>query len=178
MAAERIQWSGEVVADQLNSLRLVLTQCLDDTAGSLRQARNILRRQDAPPAISCALDAQVRRLESIQEHARQLWRKVQVAHDILDQAERDITAMATALLKGDAGPSSPSPANPIPPVPPILPLRNAQRPARPQTWTAKPILGIDNMLKGRTVVTGGAWTAPLTFTLPWLAEALAQKLIK
>ena len=193
MAAEKILWDSAAVGGQMASLRGTLNRCLDDAATSLRQAQNRLQRQDVPFAIVHSLEASVRRLEQIRENAQALWHGTRLAQETLDQAERDLVAFVSALMKGEdavlplppagKGPVSLSPfagrqlagfgaAALINQIPPHFagggePDGGCSLPS--VSLTVKPIAGIEAMLKGRTTVRA-AWAAPQSVIAPWLAK--------
>jgi len=177
VAAERIVWNGEAVGTQITGLRSALTRSLDDAMTNLKRAQLILRRNDVPVAITRSLDAQLRRLEGIQERTRVLWRRVQTARETMDRAESKLAALASELARGGDTvawlPVLPSVKivkpvkQPVPHTPPNTPML---------PFVIKPLPGMDAWLAGRTVIDtvsgGAAWVAPQCIIPPWLAEML------
>jgi len=185
VAAEKILWDSAAVVGQIASLRESLNRSLDDASNSLRQAQNRLRRQDVPIALAHSLEASVRRLERIRENAQALWRGTQRAQETLDQAERELVAFASALMKGEdavlplppagQGPRSPSPFRGFGLINKIS-NRFTDGDDTDEVYsiptialTVKPIVGIDAMLKGRTTIST-AWAAPRSVSIPWLVN--------
>jgi exonuclease VII large subunit len=193
VAAEKIVWNSAEVVGQIAGLRETLNRCLDDASTSLRQAQNRLRRQDVPFALAHSVDASIRRLERIRENAQALWRGTQRAQETLDQAERELVAFASALIKGEdavlplpragGGPFAPSPFAGYCGTSLLMSRISAQvandgetdggYPFPSASLTIKPIVGIDAMLKGRMTVSA-AWTAPRSVSIPWLERLLAR----
>jgi hypothetical protein len=194
VAAEKILWDSAAVVSQMTSLREALNRCLDDASNSLRQAQNRLQRQDVPFAIVHSLEASMRRLEQIRENARTLWRGVHLAQEIMDQTERELIAVASALVKGEdavlslppmgQGSLSPCVGQFVFPGASSLMRRISACVAKggktgegcylpSGSLTIKPIVGIDAMLKGRTTIST-AWAAPQNISIPWLARLPAR----
>ena len=193
MAAEKILWDGAEVVGQMAGLREALNRCLDDASTSLRQAQNRLRRQDVPFALVHSVEASLRRLERIRENAQALWRGTQLAQETLDQAERELAAFASALMKGEDAvlPLPKAGGSTLSPSPfagycgtSLLMSRisslledggetDGWYPLSSASLTVKPIVGIDAMLKGRTMVSA-AWAASRSVSIPWLERMLAR----